>query len=129
VDRFGRVAERRDGICVPTYIHHSAIAMQELLLERPRGRLLDPALDLVAHALGIHRLSRIDDAPHLDQPNRSGERHLYLRDLGHVRVVVDSACDTPTAPIDGTFLPAAPLGDAIDDASEAIVREVSPSEV
>src|SRR5437773_2732524 len=71
LDRFGRVAERRDGICVPTCIHHSAIAMQELFLQGPRRRLLDAALDLIAYPFGIHGLPWIDDAPHLHEAYRS----------------------------------------------------------
>jgi len=45
--------------------------VEELLLQRPRRGLLDAAFDLITHTLGIQRLPWIDDAPDLDEADRT----------------------------------------------------------
>src|SRR5207247_2586962 len=91
-------------------------------------RLLDAAFDLIAHALGIERLARIDDAPHFHQAYQSGKRDLYFGDLRHVGVVVDGARDAATAPATRTFVPAATLRDPLDDAAKAVIVDVPQAE-
>src|SRR5205823_13354646 len=89
LDALWRVAERRDRIGVPSGVDDAALAMKELLLQGPRRGLLDTAFDLIAHALGVQGLARVDDAPYLHEAHGTRERDLDLRDLRYVRPVID----------------------------------------
>src|SRR5439155_24961423 len=68
LDRLGRVAECRDRIGVPSAIRDTAVAVMDLLKERPRRRLLDAALRLIADTIGIQGRAGINGRPDLHQP-------------------------------------------------------------
>src|SRR5439155_14749783 len=97
LERSRRVAEGRDRILIPARGHHAAVLVSQLLEQRPRCRLLDPALDLIADTVRIERLAGVDDAPEAAQRHATGRVERDLRDLPDVRAVIDRAGEAPTA--------------------------------
>src|SRR5437867_1528998 len=128
VDRFRRVAEGRDRIRVPAARDDATVAVLDLLQQGPRRGLLDAALDLVAHAVGVEREARVDGGPHVDQTHLARRRDLDLHDLRDVGPVVDRPGDPEAATLVRAPPPAAPLRDALVDLPEARIPDVAKAE-
>ena len=102
--------------------------MPELLEQRPRCRLLDPALDLIAHAVRIDHQAWIDDAPDAQHAYGAGGGDLDLGDLRDVGAVIERAGEAVPVPR-GELLPIrAHFCDPLDNAAQARVVDVTQPE-
>src|SRR5438093_3482179 len=124
VDLFGRVAEGRDRVRVPAGRRDAAVPLTELLDQGPARGLLDAALDLVAHAVGIHDETRVDRAPEAREAWRPVRGDDDLGDLRAVGPMVDGAGE-PLAQTRGRALAQRrALRDGLDHPTQARVVDV-----
>ena len=100
----------------------------DLLKERPRCRLLDAALRLIADTIGIQGHAGIDGRPHLHQAGSTVLRHVHLSDLRDVRAVIDRRRDAQTATLTRRAAPTRALRDVLGDAPKPRILDVRETE-